>query len=428
MNHKNAYSFLSFVLFLSLSLLVFLLSGCGPATEENSPSTFSPSFARTGAETSSSNVNSETERPTKLESTPLPQDTQAGTTQIAGRNAITLEYKIDRSDVPSLTYKSLTLLIDVGAVDSVTASVDGTEIPFRYKPETGTIALTTAADHFSLVLSNPQTTDGLGSFIKAPLKDNKGWAWSHGLDDNTNLNPSIEAFQKKGWRATLFLIAKDVDATRTEGWIVDAPRLRQLLPDGWSIGNHTWDHACNEPDINRETVLQGYNRLQQVVETSTVPDYRILSFATPCFAEGYAPLLEELRAQGEISSLYTESGPDYRLVVDPGTSTSYEADGQSAVPFTFTSTIGRDGSVGWDFAAARETIDWLANHTSEDRHFWYNSLSHGGDEDILTRVLDYVYDNYGPGGTDEVWVAPSDEIYSYLLVRDKSEVSFSRQP
>ena len=34
-------------------------------------------------------------------------------------------------------------------------------------------------------------------------------------------------------------------------------------------------------------------------------------------------------------------------------------------------------------------------------------------------------DNYGDGGNHTVWVAPSDEIYSYLLVRDHATVTLS---
>ena len=30
----------------------------------------------------------------------------------------------------------------------------------------------------------------------------------------------------------------------------------------------------------------------------------------------------------------------------------------------------------------------------------------------------YIHDNFGPSGTDEVWVAPTERVYSYLVVRD----------
>ncbi|NTU86382.1 MAG: hypothetical protein HGA45_44805, partial [Chloroflexales bacterium] len=48
---------------------------------------------------------------------------------------------------------------------------------------------------------------------------------------------------------------------------------------------------------------------------------------------------------------------------------------------------------------------------------------HGGQEDNLTLVLNKAYSAYGPGGTNELWMAPSDEIYSYLLVRDNTDLA-----
>lgn len=42
-------------------------------------------------------------------------------------------------------------------------------------------------------------------------------------------------------------------------------------------------------------------------------------------------------------------------------------------------------------------------------------------------MIDYIYDNFGPDSSDDIaWVAPAEEIYSYLLIRKKSSVYFSQ--
>ncbi|MEM7802818.1 MAG: hypothetical protein AAF633_26750, partial [Chloroflexota bacterium] len=79
---------------------------------------------------------------------------------------------------------------------------------------------------------------------------------------------------------------------------------------------------------------------------------------------------------------------------------------------------------------AIQTVDWIARQSDSGKHLWYNSLSHGpsiflGNEGVENRVnqlIEHIYREYGPWGSDEVWVAPSDQIYSYILVRDGIDI------
>ncbi|MEI7772256.1 MAG: hypothetical protein WCI67_19860, partial [Chloroflexales bacterium] len=85
--------------------------------------------------------------------------------------------------------------------------------------------------------------------------------------------------------------------------------------------------------------------------------------------------------------------------------------------------IGRDSDVEGAPEKVNAVLDWMAANKAADRHFWLNTLSHGDREADLGQILDHAYTTYGPGGSDEIWVAPSDEIYSYLLTRDKVVVT-----
>lgn len=344
---------------------------------------------------------------------------------------LSLAYEIDRSAVPALTYQALSLRIFIGPVASLhvaatSASGEPAPVTYDHDPVAGSVTVTTAGAHLYLLLEDPQMPEGAGSFEKTALKDDARWAWSHSFDDNVDLAAPIDVLREHGYRATLYLIAENVEDARDQAWIVDAPAIHRLMGEGWSIGNHTWDHTCDTAQISAQTILSGYNRLSEVIATSPVPDYRLIAFAAPCFKAAYHPLIQQMVADGATDVQFNESGGKDLMVVDPG-AVDYTADGRMASAFTYTMPVGRDPSlqVNDGLAEAVATADWVAGHATAGRHLWYNTFTHGNHAADLEALASHIDDNYGAGGSGEVWVAPADEIYSYLLVRDRSAVSFS---
>jgi hypothetical protein len=348
-------------------------------------------------------------------------------------NAYVLTYVVNRAAVPAVYYRDLTLLIHIGQASAVHVSTeDGSPVQADYDGNSGYLKVTATADRFFVYVTNPVDISQMGNFSKAVLKDNKQWAWSHGLDDNRYLDASIQLLTEKGWRGTLFLIGADIHETRQEPWIIDATEIKQLVAAGWSVGNHTWDHECSPPRIDnpqfmRDSILNGYNRLVTIIQTSPVPDYQVIAFAAPCFRAEYHPYIQEMVANGQTAVRFNESGNDHTLVVDPGAS-DYSQGGRTAVAFNYSQTIGRDvrlemGNEG--VTAVKAEMDWLSAQAAPGRHFWYNTLSHGHQEMNLNQAVQHAYYLFGPGGRNELWMAPADAIYSYLLVRDHSQVTFT---
>lgn len=64
----------------------------------------------------------------------------------------------------------------------------------------------------------------------------------------------------------------------------------------------------------------------------------------------------------------------------------------------------------------------MSTNSTSTRNFWLNTYLHGQKEDNLTTVANYAYTNYGAGGTNELWMAPSDQVYSYMMVRDNATI------
>ena len=354
----------------------------------------------------------------------------APTTFKGGEYAYRLIYTVNSSAAPDLTHNEVSIKIKVGSFFNAEVLADSVPIStYRYDSASQSLIVTTTGANLdiSVNLLGPPPAD-FADVEVAQLKDNKKWAWSHGFDDNTFLANGMALFESYGWRGTLFLIGSIIDDTRDQDWIVDAPAIRRAVSSGWGVGSHSWETSCT--DYNQAAISQSMDRLEGIIDTSSNPDYKVISFAAPCFVADYHPVILAMRDGGSYDVHFNESGADYLLQVDSGTAADYSAAGQTAKAFDYDLAIGRDPSISYNTGDPNDGItevDWMAAHASDSRHFWYNTLAHGNGEAHISPLLAHVYNNYGSNGTDEAWVAPSDQIYSYLLRRDNTTVAFVSQ-
>jgi len=352
---------------------------------------------------------------------------QFGTPQVAPAQTTTLRYEIDRSEVPPLYHNDLTLKVRVGEADEVEVLADGTAIPHVLDPTTDQVRFTTSATDVSVVLNGASDSAELGQVTKSVLRDDKAFAWSLGMDDNVDLKATVAVMERYGWAGTFFLIANIVRDDRDEDWIVDTPYLQEKLAAGWALGNHTWSHACDS-NIDEQQIIQGYERLQEIANASTVPDYKVTSFAAPCFVSQYHPVIINHRDTQRWTVQFNESGGRTTLVVDPGATEDLPPRPglfrPGAEAFDYDLPVGRDTYLSVrDEQGLIDHLDWIAlRHAEHGDHVWHNTLIHGGKEDAINTVAGHLATNYGPDKAVQVWVAPSDQIYSYLLVRDRSVV------
>lgn len=337
-------------------------------------------------------------------------------------------FTVDRTGVANTYYKDLSYIVHVGTAASASATIAGQPVSGTYQSSSGDLVFTTPLSGNVTVLVKNPNDPSVFSVKKSPLKSNAKFAWSHGMDDNTNLKNQIDLIRSKGWRASLYIISNIVSDTRNEDWIVDKDGLLTLLSEGWNIGNHTWSHQCYTDitptsDEIRGEIINGYNRLAGIVDGSAVPLHHVVSFAAPCFASVYDSYIQSMRDAGEINLLYNESQGSGLMITDPGAgsyaSGSYTADHVDSL----STKIGRNTMMETDTAAVKAYFDWMHTHADSTHHFWFNTLTHGNHEAELGSVADYVSGNYGTGGTNEFWMAPSDEIYNYLMVRDATTIN-----
>ncbi len=338
----------------------------------------------------------------------------------------TLEYTIDRSNVPNVPFNALTLLVDVGTnASAISVLADGVPIQADYNPADGIARITTDASQLQISVTTSFKNSTFGAVQKAVLLNDMKWAWSHGFDDNASIHESMDLWNAKGWAGTINLIGNLVDETRDEGWIVDEAEAVRRLNAGWSLAGHGWDKSCS--DYNTTAVENVYARLNNIIANgnSTRSDYFPIGFAAPCFITDYHPVVLGMRNSGNTTIQFNESGNFYMIVADPGATSLPSGQYQPrAQLLDYDRAIGRDLRGDYDtFEAVKSAIDWAANSSDSDTHIWYNTGGHGNNEDNYAPIVDYIYNTYGPAGADEVWVAPSDHIYSYFLVRDNTTIS-----
>ena len=294
-----------------------------------------------------------------------------------------ITFDIDRTEVPELFYDEVTVNANVCESGEHTVIVDGSEVPYTDNGD-GTIAFNTAGTDHTITVRGNTSCAGFGDVETARLKDNLAWAYSHGFDDNVGLHASIDEFYARDMEATLFLIGEIFDDSRDEGWIVDLPKATEARAHGFSIGGHGWSSGCD--DANTPAVTQVMDHLQD-----RFGDYQVTSFAAPCFVSDYHPVVLGMRDAGH-RIRFNESGDNFFM--DPDN-------------FDFDAPVGRDWRYELGLSAIQAEID-----TAASSGLWYNTLAHGGHADDTAEILDYLQT------FDDVWIAPSDEIYSYLIVRE----------
>lgn len=351
-------------------------------------------------------------------------------------NTVSLTYNIDRSDIPPLNDNELTLIINTANASEIEISdATNSPIPFKSGPAADEVTVTTTSSQLTVTLTNPVADEQMGAFRKAGLKDNYRWAYSHGFDDNYFLEQETAVFLDRGIPAGFNLVTR---------WIIDpaspwegdfqASELNTLIAAGWAINNHATDHenSCHTiyDRVSRKAdVLLAQEDLRTLIAASPKPDLLVLGYTVPCGGTAqfndYPGIIREIRDGQEDTLLYTDGIFQFPFNVDV------------SPPYDLDAIIKRDSRIDGSGGSAAVLIaefdktSQLANESGNPH--WYTTFSHGShlfgsNVAALETMLDYLIDTYGSNGTNEVWIAPTTVVYSYLLVRDKSVVTLVNPP
>jgi hypothetical protein len=337
----------------------------------------------------------------------------------------TLTFNIDRSALPPLYFNDITLMVD--ALDATSAQVlsDGTEIESTIQD--GKVVFSAPGTTVDVKLTNVMRPDDAGAFTSPILKNDKKWAFSFGFDDNTSLKLMIDGADEIGYKGTLFLIGQNIGTGDDESWNENEGPIIKHVNEGWSIGNHSWEHSAVEGDPAAATISarKASEKLDAIIDQSERPDYLVTAFAAPVFDSTWLPVIQDMAAAQDTNLLFVESGlccpGGAPMVIDPeGTNELWVE-----IKFNFEDVVGRNTMFESDGAAMITYLDERMAVAAPGHALWMNCLAHGTAEGNILPVIQHVHDVYGPDGTDEVWAAPSDEIYAYLLIHDKAVITYT---
>ena len=311
-----------------------------------------------------------------------------------------------------------------------------------YNAAQDTIMFTTAANDIVIVLTGVSSPSSIGGMSFTKLKNDKKWAFSIGFDDNRDfLNTAIPAMQSYGWKGTLFLthagfylndaVYKNTASTYGGTYYIRETDVKTLVQDGWGIANHTWTHNNVGTRSFSDVILNDIKRFEDTILPdirAVMPSYNMINFAAPNFDDTYKTIVyDEIRDNGlgNMNYLLCETGwPSVMQVGSVGTGKTYPGYNGTNVGvehFNFDERIERQ----FNLSAAISEVDILHHNADKDHVYWMNVGTHqvSTTGDFYT-LINKVYNLYGAAGTDEVWVEPSENIYSYLYVRENTTIDF----
>ena len=343
---------------------------------------------------------------------------------------VTLRYVIDRGAVPEwVIFRDLTLRIHVGDADRAWVWVDGALTTARHDREAGQLIVTTLGDdsgaHEQVVVVAVQgeglSSETIGDWAVTTLRDDKRWAYSLTFDDGeytvyTHAWPELRRF---GYTAGVAVIGRwlERDDALDFGYC-RAEEIRELLADGWSVFNHSQNHSNSPADISLAEA-----QLCQEAIFNHLDGYRATVFTVPFTNQGWMPIMD---AHGHDLGLHL-----VQLYADDG---QIIAGVDKAFPIgDRPHRLGRRDIKLWVDGAYNifDQASKIANAPSP-QHVWVSLHSHNVryDQDwcAVAESTSYLYHRYGAGGSDEVWVAPADQVHQYLVTRTYATVERTTTP
>jgi hypothetical protein len=200
--------------------------------------------------------------------------------------------------------------------------------------------------------------------------------------------------------------------------------IKEMYNAGWDILNHSFHHATKH----------GTNYLTEVTENTTSIkqnlDFTMLHFVVPG-GEGdekyYLEYEKDALNNGHFSvASYYGVGPVFKVdsKVDLDKMISARTFVQSSKDTTSFKTMDR----------YLKTIDSIAKQPNT---VWFNEFTHGTGNtnlwNLSMRFPDFKYymttlaNKYGAKGNDSIWMAPWQEVYEYIWLRDRIKVDFQQK-
>ena len=195
-------------------------------------------------------------------------------------------------------------------------------------------------------------------------------------------------------------------------------QLISMYNAGWNVLNHSYSHAANDTSIDyafQITRNTAFVKTKSGIDlTHFAPPSGDQNYVIPAFANGM------LSVTGN-NGAYNGS-PDGFRVDQP----------VDLHEFRLYKMLVSDANQ--DTLNIMQKIDHVAETSVNGQHYWWSDFTHhvgfqSSGASLLFPLFQFYMENvaqqYGIAGTDNIWMAPTQDVYEYLSARDNSLVNYS---
>lgn len=192
-------------------------------------------------------------------------------------------------------------------------------------------------------------------------------------------------------------------------------QLIEMYNSGWYVFNHSYTHSTGAGTNYDFEISENVNYVKSktgIDLTHFVVPSGDTNYISPAFNYG-------------VKAVYDQKG-------FPGNQ-GFKADGNINLnKFGLYRRFLDDGNYNTSNITAQ--IDEIAGKSIGGNHYWYNDFTHkigfsytigGLTFSTFEFYMNYIESNYGENGSDRIWMAPLQEVYEYIAVRDNVIISHS---
>ena len=259
--------------------------------------------------------------------------------------------------------------------------------------------------------------------VAFPLLQSTGGTYSSGLTYTDGCGHDVN------FKAGLSIYSLNLDGNDVH---IDIPsyltwsQITELCDFGWNVFNHGFKAGIATGNTYNEYYGEVTGNTAYItLKTGYIPIHMVV----PNGDQGYnIPALDsgELSLTAQITTFELSGGT--KIVSSTGVDVSDINFDQYCMYKKFIYWI--DGNV--PNTGITSNIISIANKSSGITNYWWHDFSHSIiasngnlDPETFNYYMNYVENNYGKNGNDSVWMAPYQDIYEYLYIRDNTTVTYT---
>ena len=194
--------------------------------------------------------------------------------------------------------------------------------------------------------------------------------------------------------------------------------MQTMIAAGWNIFNHSLQHAAGAGTDYVYQIVENTRYIKQ--KTGYITRHFVVpsgdqNYVAPAFANGMMSVYAKNAAyQGFPNGLVVNNQLNYNQ-------------------FSFYKNFLYDSY--YDTTNIFQPIQTAASLSVTGNHIWYSDFTHrvefgtyGGSVNfpLFAWFMLWIENHYGKSGSDNIWMAPMQEVYEYLYVRDHTPMTVSR--